>query len=71
VADDVAVLHHRGLRSDLVARVVDGAKENLHALRAEASFFVRVPPTTTFIYIILVLLIEDSRLHIKSPNNSI
>jgi len=44
VADDVALLHRRGLGCDLVARVVDGAEKSLHALRAEANFFVCVPP---------------------------
>ena len=44
--DDAAVLRRRGLGPKQVARVVDGAKNNLHALGAEANFFVRIPPAT-------------------------
>ena len=51
MVDDAAVLHCRGLDSEEVASVVDGAENNLHALGAEANFFVRVPPTTTDLYI--------------------
>jgi hypothetical protein len=47
VVDDAAVLHCRGLSSEQVAGVVDGAENNLHGLGAEVNFFVRVPPATT------------------------
>ena len=46
MVDDAAVLHRCGLGAELVARVVDGAENNLHALGAEANFFVRIPPAT-------------------------
>ena len=47
MVDDAAVLRRRGLGPKQVARVVDGAENNLHALGAEANFLMRVPPATT------------------------
>jgi len=49
VVDDVAVLHRRGPHRDVVARVVDGAEDDLHTLREEANLFVRIPPAYPFI----------------------
>jgi len=60
VVDDAAVLHRCGLGPEQVARVVDGAENNLHALGAETNFFMRVPPATTdlciYIYIYTAIL---------------
>ena len=47
MVDDAAVLRRRGLGPEQVARVVDGVENNLHALGAEAYFFMSVPPATT------------------------
>ena len=47
MVDDAAVMRRRGLGPKQVACVVDGAENNLHALGAEANFFMRVPPATT------------------------